>query len=228
MNDREQRAWGRLLESAPRGRYEHARSWQKREKRRANFRAKIARQPGGCWLWTAQAPDRGGKPYPLWGVKIEGRCLQRSAFVWMIGEFFPELADGLPHRTTTACGKPLCINPLHRLNGMVTRGTLTPDQAREVYKLKGDDARAVAVQFGISANQVLSIWRGRNWGAITGAVNQTKQRKVTPPEVVEAILARKGELSGRKVAEEFNVSHKTVQRIWGGQHRGLPREQAPC
>lgn len=225
MSDREQVAWGRLTESAPRGRYEHARTTEKREQRRANFRDKVARQPDGCWLWTAQAPIRGNKPYPLWGVKVNGKSQQRSAFTWMIGEFFPELADKLPHRTTTRCGQSLCINPLHRTNGMVTRGVLTPEQAREVYALKGTNAREVAVQFGLSANQVLSIWRGRNWGAVTGAVNKTQQRKVTPPEVVEAIKERLGTASGRSVAAEFNVSYKTVQRIWGGVHRGLPAAQ---
>lgn len=226
---KEQAAWGRLSESAPRGRYEHARSWQKREKRRANFRAKVVRQSSGCWLWVGQAPVRGGKPYPLWGVKIKGRSQQRSAFVWMVGEFFPELAATLPHRTQPSCGQPTCIAPTCRVNGMLTANRITPEQAVELFNMKGKkDAGEVAELFGISRNQVLSIWRGRNWGDVTGAVNQTRQRKVTPPDIVDAIKARHGQASSRAVAAEFNVSYKTVLRIWNDEHRGLPREQAPC
>lgn len=146
----------------------------------------------------------------------------------MVGEFFPEMAATLPHRTSTSCGISICISPLHRVNGMVTRGVLTPEQAREVYALKGTDARGVAVSFGISSNQVMSIWRGRNWGDVTGAVHQRQQRKVTPPEVVEAIRQRHGQASSRVVGAEFNVSNKTVLRIWNDQHRGLSQEQATC
>jgi hypothetical protein len=82
----------------------------------------------------------------------------------MMGEFFPEVAATLPHRTSTSCGVDLCISPVHRINGMVTRGTLTPAQAREVYSLKGTDAGGVAESFGISPNQVMSIWRGPELG----------------------------------------------------------------
>src|SRR5690606_27044770 len=119
--------------------------------------------------------------------------------------------------------------PTHRINGMLTANRITPEQAAELFGMKGKtDATAVAEKFGISRNQVLSIWRGRYWGDVTGAVNQTKRRKVTPPEVVDAIRTRYGQASSRVVAEEFGVSYKTVLRIWNNGHRGLSQEQTPC
>ncbi len=149
----------------------------------------------------------------------------------MCEEFFPEIAATLPHRTSARCGQTMCVNPFHRVNGMVTNNLVTAVEAVQIYELKGKEtAGAVAGRFGCSANQVRAIWRGRNWGAVTGAEYRPQQRRVTPPEVVAAILERKGSApNGKVVAAEFNVSYKTVLRIWNGTSRAsLPREQAPC
>lgn len=227
---KEQAAWGRLSESAPRGHYEHARSWEKRNTRRRNFAAKVEQEPAtGCWVWRGQAPTRGGKPYPLFGVKVDGQSIQRSAFAWMCGEFFPELDANRPGRTSQRCGNPRCINPYHRVNKMATRNTLTATQAVAVYALRGSDPRVVGDQFGISYNQVLSIWNGRNWADVTGAPTWVTSRKITPVEVVQAILDRKGTMSARACAREFNVSNHYVGRVWRGAIRpGLSQQQAPC
>lgn len=217
MNNREQRAWGRLSELAPRGRYEHVRSWNKRNRRRSNFAAKVKLDTAtACWVWQGQAPTRGGNPYPLFGLKVDGQSLQRSAFAWMCEEFFPELDANRPGRTSQTCGNSRCINPYHRVNRMATRNTLTATQAVAVYALRGSDPRVVGDQFGISYNQVMSIWRGRNWAEVTGAEPWVTTRKVTPPEVVLAIRECKGTMSARACAREFGVSNHYVGRVWRG------------
>ncbi|QJD53984.1 HNH endonuclease [Streptomyces phage Galactica] len=227
--NKEQAAWGRLMESAPRGRYEHIRPWQKRNARRANFRARVSRQPNGCWLWTGRSVIRNGKAYPMWSVKADGQHTHKSAFVWMMKEFFPEVAATLPRRTSTTCGNTMCIAPTHRVHCMWTNTQLTPKQAIEVYQLRNtEDAAEVAGRFGISRNQVLAIWRGRNWADVTGAQYPGKQRRVTTPETAQAIRERYGHASAAAVAAEFGISRRTVNRIWADQNYRLPQEQAAC
>lgn len=210
----EQRAWSRLSQAAPRARYEHVRSWEKHNARRRNFLAKVSRNDHGCWLWSGQAPNRRGQPYPLFGVKTDGVSVQRSAFAWMIDEFFPELRDNRPGRTAASCGNAVCVSPFHRSNRMTTRNVITADQAVEVYAAKGSDARAVASRFGISRNQVLAIWRGRNWSDVTGAQVPAPVSRKIPPEVTEAIASRRGTASARAVSREFGVSNHYVGRVW--------------
>lgn len=214
----EGRAWAILQRPAPRGRYEHARSWEIRNNHRRSFVRRINRTPGGCWLWTGQSPERGGKPYPMvgWRVRRSGRAaLHRSAFTWMMEEWFPEEHAKLPHRTTTTCGNNLCLNPYHRVDKMNTQNKITAEQAVELYALKGRVHSAeVAEQFGISRNQVLSIWRGRNWASVTGAVKPPPVNRKTPPEVEARIIELKGTGSSRQIAEQLNISYKTVLRVW--------------
>lgn len=216
--DAEGRVWRRLQKPAPRARYEHERAWDKKNRRRANFVSKIDRQPGGCWVWTGQTSVRGNRQYSLTSYRERpGKHATRSAFAFMMETFFPEIE--LPHRTSPNCGVDLCINPLHRANSMVTNNVLTADQALKVYLSAGTDPREVAERFGISQNQVRSIWRGRNWRTVTGAPEHVPRRKVTPPEMEQAIRERKGTASSRVVGSEFGVSYKTVLRIWRHEHR---------
>ena len=227
MDRREQVAWGRLQELAPRGRYEHIKPWEKRNRRRRNFVRRLDRKPNGCWVWTGQRARRAQNDYPAVTIRDGGKHKQRSAFAWMVEEFFPEVT--LPHRTSSTCGNSMCVNPLHRADAMITNNLLTADEALQVYQLKGQlKSREVAEKFGISANQVLSIWRGRNWNHVTGhpkPQGPTRPRR-TPDEVRRKILEFQGEASSREVAAQFGVSFRTVARIWANP--GLSQEQAPC
>lgn len=226
MDRREQTAWGRLLELAPRGRYEHLKSWEKRNRRRRNFVRRLDRKPDGCWVWTGQRAKRAQNDYPAITIRDNGKHWQRSAFAWMTEEFFPEIT--LPHRTFATCGNSMCVSPLHRANAMVTNNILTADEALQVYQCKGKlKSHEVAQKFGISANQVLCIWRGRNWSEVTGHPKPQgpTRPKRTPDDVRKQILECQGNASSREVAARFGVSHRTVSRIWANP--GLSQTQTP-
>lgn len=180
------------------------------------------------------APTRTqGKRYPILSIKVGGVSRQKSAFGWMIDRFFPELAATRPSRTSPTCGNDLCINPYHRANKAVTNNRITADQARQIYAAKGEEeAAAVAQRFGISRNQVLSIWRGRNWGPVTGAPRHRPQRQVYSDDVVLKVAALKGRASTRKAAAEVGVSTPFVRSVWSGRRQpknpDLLPEQLPC
>lgn len=234
MNDREQRAWGRLSESAPRGRYEHARTWEKRDRQRQRFVSRIRRE-GGHWLWDGQTVTRDGKAYPMFAYRIIGgrreHRRQVMAFRHLMAEFFPEMADRMPQRTAPTCGEDLCIFPWHRANLMVTRQTITADQAREIYQAKGTRAKdEIATAYGISTDQVLAIWRGRSWRSVTGAPVHEPKRKVYDDATVRRVLELKGAGSSRAVAAQLGVGYKFVLDVWAGTRkpRSLSQEQTPC
>lgn len=224
----EERAWRKLQEPAPRGVYQHVGTWQRLNRRRQAFVSKIRREPDGCWVWTGQLSKRsGGKHYPAVSHRIDGKSVQRSAFSWLLDEFFPEVSATRPIRTSPACGNSSCINPLHRINAMATNPTITPGQAVEIYELKGKEtARVVAERFGVNYNHVLSIWRGRNWSDVTGAEKKSPQRRVVAPEIVEVAIQRRGTVSSRALGRELGVSYKTILRIW--KRSALSQEQGVC
>jgi hypothetical protein len=138
----------------------------------------------------------------------------------MMEEFFPELAADLPSKTSPNCGNSMCISPFHRRNSTATNTKLTSDQALQVYAQRhAGNSAATAAEFGISRNQVMSIWRGRNWADVTGAVLPKPVRRTTSPELEAEIATRRGGgKSSRIVGEELGVSYKTVLRIWA-KHR---------
>lgn len=54
--------------------------------------------------------------------------------------------------------------------GMPPRGRLTPEQAREIYRIGNkESAESVGRKFGVSASMVWAIRRGRAWASVTGA-----------------------------------------------------------
>ena len=220
--DQQEAAWNRLKKPTLRRQYEHIKSWERRRDHRANFTAKVTRDAEtGCWLWGGQVTYVSGRSYPITSFRPqpgEDRR-QRSSFSWMVLEFFPELAAMTVHRTAPACGQRMCINPWHRVDGRVTRQTLTADGARAVYADKGHkDAQVVAQQHGISRDQVLAIWRGRNWRQATGAaphVPGSSRRSYTAAEF-DKVLELKGTGSSRKVAEQVGVHYKFVLGVWSG------------
>ncbi|QNJ57643.1 HNH endonuclease [Streptomyces phage Keanu] len=220
MNDREQVAWGRLSEVAPRGRYEHPRTRTKRVKQRQNFVSRIDRRDGH-WIWTGQTTTRDGKRYPMFSYRIlgGGRDSRRQvmAFRHLMSECFPELVAKIPQRTAPACGEPMCVYPWHRANMMNTRQTITGEQALAIYQAKGTRSAAdLASEYGISSEQVNAIWRGRSWRSVTGAPVPIPKRKVYDDDMVRRVLDLKGTGSSRAVAAELGIGYKFVLDVWAG------------
>lgn len=218
----ETQAWARLREPAPRQRYEHAKTWTRRNQRRANFVRRIDRVDG-CWVWTGQKSIRHDRTYPLVSHREQpgNRRVQRSAFAWLVQEFLPELEPMTRHRTSPACGVDLCINPWHRQDRRVTRRTITAADAKAIYARRDDAAQAVALDHGISRDQVLSIWRGRNWRSATGAAEHVPSRRVYTDDEVARALALKGTgLSSRQAAAQVGVHYKFVLAVWAGLRTG--------
>ena len=211
-------AWARLSELSPRQKYEHAKSWTRRNRRRASFVRRLTRTDTGCWVWGGQASRVGGRAYPITSFRTrDNQRVQRSAFAWLVHEFFPEFEPMTRHRTAAACGVELCVNPWHRRDARVTRQSITAVQAREIYAAKNEDAQAVASRYGISRDQVLSIWRGRNWRSATGAPEHTPKRRVYTDDEVAAVLALKDTgLSSRQAGEKVGVHYKFVLSVWAG------------
>lgn len=215
-------AWGRLQQRqrAPRLKYEHVKTWNKRNRRRVNFVRRVGRTDAGCWVWRGQSSVTKGKVYPVVSFREppNSHRVQRSAFAWLIREFFPEFTSMTTHRTSPGCGDALCINPWHRRDRRVTRQSITSDQARAIYAARGvDEAGAVARTHGISRDQVLSIWRGRNWNLATGAPRHTPNRRVYTDAEVEKVRELRGTGSSRAVAAQLGVHYKFVLDVWAGK-----------
>lgn len=231
--DREQIAWGRLQELAPRGRYEHTRTLARRNGHRSSFLRRVDRTPGGCWLWTGPVQQGKSAKYTLFffrAIEPPHPARNRSAFVWMMQEWFPETEVSDKHRTMATCGNDLCINPHHRRDMKLTRAFLTPDQVIEIFNAQGRVAAIdLAAQYGISQSGVSNIWTGKRWSDVTGAKYKPKAQKPKvhiPDEIVNMIRAQQGIRSTRSVARDFNVSQASVARIWRGERRAsLPQEQ---
>lgn len=231
----EQEAWRRLAALPARKRYEHAKTWSKKVRRRRNLAKRIQRDASGCWVWTGQTTTRKGRVYALFSYRTPApenkRVVTRSAFGSLIDEWFPELQAMARRRTSPriTCD-PLCVNPLHRVDKSVTRQTLTADQVIEIYRSRGEVAKDdLAKRFGVSREQVASIWNGRNWARVTGATPHRPTRRVTSPEVIHKILELKGcGRSSRDVAAEFDVGYKVVLAVWNGTRSipNLPQKQS--
>lgn len=211
-------AWARLNATAPREKYEHVKTWTRRNRRRASFVRRIDRTDTGCWLWRGQVSRVNGREYPITSFRTQpgNKQQQRSAFAWLVGEFFPEFAPMTRHRTSPGCEQQLCINPWHRVDRRVTRRSITSTQAREIYAAKGEKPQAVASRYGISKDQVLSIWRGRNWRSATGAPAHEPKRRVYTDDEVQRVLDLKGTGSSREVAAQVGVHYKFVLSVWAG------------
>lgn len=216
----DQDAWARLLITSPREKYEHVKTWTRRNRRRASFVRRITRDPAtACWLWTGQVSRFNGREYPITSFRVQpgNKQQQRSAFAWLVHEFLPEFEPMTRHRTSPGCGQQRCINPWHRVDRRVTRRSITADDARAIYARRNEPPQAVASCYGISKDQVLSIWRGRNWRSATGAPTHEPRRRVYSDDEVEAVMALKGTgLSSRQAAAQVGVHYKFVLSVWAG------------
>jgi hypothetical protein len=178
--------------------------------------------------------------YPVYYVYSPGtaRCKKRSAFLWMMQTWFPNVKMmGNLKGTTPTCGRHSCINPRHRRAYVPDHVyKLTPDQVRKIFGEKGTrNAKAVAEDFGIEPCTVWRIWSGRQQSDVTGVKRPTKVwRKLTPRDVRAIYALRDSGRSKAAIGRDYGVNPTTIGHIWTGRTwghvtgAGLSQEQAPC
>lgn len=230
--DAEGRAWARIQKPAPRGHYEHAQVYAKRTSKQVAFRQRVKRNPAtGCWLWVGQVlPGSNGHRYPVFYHRREAGDSDnttRSAFPWMMREWFPEVTVVPYQQTTTTCGVPVCINPFHRTARVPgpRQGQARLDHAvvLEIYAMRtsGRTQQSVGEQFGVTPSAVHKIWHGIRWSTLTGHGKDDPCRsKIMSAEKALAIYHRRKEGTAGQVAEEFGVGRTTVTNIWLGETWG--------
>lgn len=133
-------------------------------------------EPDECWLWTGRC-QTGGYGQFSW----PGGALVAHRAAWMVWVGPIPAGAMLCHH----CDVRVCCNPAHLYLGdaatngadAVTRGRSTAgmrhprrklsadqvDEIRRRYAAGGVLQRDLAVEYGVSENQVWRIWRGRQW-----------------------------------------------------------------
>lgn len=133
------------------------------------------------------------------------------------------------HQAAHSCGRrhDACVNPSHlswktnsenqieryQQSGLTRRAKLTPEQVKEIRSLEG---RAkvidIAKQFGVSSNNVRSIFAGRLW-----TDGKTTQKHVFNDDEVNLIRTTPlKEKPAIEWAREFGVHRAVVDRIRRG------------
>lgn len=171
----------------------------------------------GCWVW--HGPDFEGRPITYQWNPATAHNAKRSAFLWMMEVWFPEVKFSDRTRgTAPTCGQPMCIAPHHRRGRTFAHLTkLKPEQVRAIFALRDVRKMAeVAVEFDVSVSLVSGIWSGKHHVNITGQWDIRKNpRKLTARQALD-IYALKGKGQQQQVADRFNVSRATIRHIWSG------------
>lgn len=224
----EERAWERLQKPVPRGRYEHPSVYTLRTRKRVNFVRRINRKPGACWLWTGAFVTVANAKLPMYyhnrdAKRTPNDNTTRSAFLWMMREWFPEVPTQKWAKTDATCGNDLCISPYHRqhkkLGNVAEPFRINHDQIRQVYALRdsGRGVNEVAREFGWHNTLVSKIWSGARYAGVTGHPNPKPKRKALSAEAAVQVYARlDSNANAQQVADEFGVSVNVVRDIWDG------------
>lgn len=188
---------------------------------RARFRSQLQRDPAtGCWLWRGYR-DRDGRPVFRVRTASHGNNSSRSAFVWMMEQWFPQVP--FPNRdraTRPVCGRGACLSPHHRQQRTYAHLTkLTPGQVAQIFAARGyERVGQVAARHGVAESTVLNVWAGRSHRDLTGLKVPTSAAVRLTPEMALSIWGCKDTgRTQREVAEEFSVSQATVSNIWRGR-----------
>lgn len=219
METREQAAWRAFRSTATRPKYDNHPGARRLGKTNDRFKQRVIRDPHTeCWAWTGPTYNSGPICY-VWST-TRGRTMTRSAFLWLMEQWFPsvEFADG-SRSTQPVCGNRQCISPFHRKSrGYEHLTKLTRTQVLAVFAKRDQrDARGVAVEFGVSEGAVHGIWSGRFHRSITGQPEvKRSNRKLTAEQATEVYAARGGSGTQRELAERYGVSRATIRRIWDG------------
>lgn len=187
-----------------------------------------------CWLWSG-AKDEIGRPAFVWNGKT-GRA---HRFSWALHHGpIPKGLEVCHH-----CDNPRCVNPEHLFLGTHAenmqdcgrkgrqRGNrgmffgerhpmhkLTTDDVNVIRLRRGESARKLADEFGVSTCTIREIQTGRTW-------NQAKHEtliaggKLGPKRKIDETIAREikrsGEL-GTMLADRYGVSTTLVSQIKKG------------
>jgi|SRR6185295_19632817 len=136
-----------------------------------------------------------------------------------------ELKNGPPptpeHHAAHSCnrGHDACVNPNHLRWKTPSENfkeaephrklKLRPEQAREIRDLKGlEHATVTAERFGIAESTVRNIQAGRLWRE-----GERRGRAFRDAEV-QHIRSMQGKISGRELAQQYEVSANVIYRIW--------------
>lgn len=217
----EERAWERLQRPYTRGKYEHPSSVRSKINKRASFLKRLARQESGCWLWfgtTITGPN--GEPSPIfYHWRDNTTNTTRSAFMWMMREWFPEVRVAPGQQTVVTCGNRKCLSPYHRrtvtMNENKNRKHYDKTDVLRAYDLKGHMTPEEAAKItGLTPATVRRIWIGARWSSVTG--EKPSPRRLTPDRVMEIYEARESGKSMAAAAKEFKVGVNTLRQIWLG------------
>lgn len=224
-------AWEIVTRPAPKGRYEHADAYRAREGKRIAFRQRVRRSPGGCWVWVGKHLASNGRAYPMYYHRRDPATdpnPTRSAFLWMMREFFPDVPVRQYEQTTTRCGRDLCVNPYHRVRSQrKSPNVMSHDLVREIYAWRGSSTvTEVAKLYDQSTPVVSRIWTGQRWSSVTGWTPEDTP-KMGADKAMAVYELRGSGRTQKSVADEFGVSQSTVSNIWNGLTRanrtGQPR-----
>ncbi len=127
------------------------------------------------------------------------------------------------HQAAHSCGRRHdgCVNPQHlswktngenqadryQQSGLTKRCKLTPEQVDEIRSLK-DRAKIgdIVNQFGVSYNNIRSIWAGRLWNNTSSLT-----RRVFTDEEVRTIRASKK--TNKELGQEYGVKHGVIAQM---------------
>lgn len=197
------------------------------------FWAKVDKQPGGCWLWTAGTNPRG---YGTFNVRGRMTVASRYSFVMAHGP----IPEGQMVRHT--CDTPACVRPAHLVAGthadnmkdMSSRGRACrgEDNERSVLTEQdvthiltrlaaGDYGKDIAKDFGVTAANITAIRLGKTWAHIPRppGIESYAGWALTNQQVREIEKRLKaGELM-TQLAREYGVSNTAARSIRDGRNR---------
>jgi len=145
------------------------------EKEKAKMKLiRKVRIDGECWMWTGGA-NESGHGRVRHGHAVVGA--HRLAYAAWKGP----IPDGL--NVCHACDRPGCINPDHLwlgtqkdnlrdrdVKGRCVQAVLTADQVADIRR-SSRSARALAAQYGVTADNVYKIRRGRTWKHVSAGLS---------------------------------------------------------
>lgn len=185
--------------------------------------------PDDCWEWTGKWKLPAG--YGMVTIRNDGKRSTATA-----SRIAYALANGLvefPERDLVVChtcDNPPCCNPTHLWLGTSKENTEdSVVKGRAAYKLTNADVLAIlesdetgvvlAKRFGVTPDIVSKIRLGRTWTHLTrerARAPDANYRGVTLTETDVRSIRAAGDASSRDLAQRFDVSVGTINRIRAG------------
>lgn len=177
-------AYRRLFQPPVRRRYEHREHFERRAELRFFFSEKVRYdRDTECWTWLGnhQTYEVAGEKrrYPVFYFRVDRHkdaTTSRSAFLWLMMEYFPRSQVKKGDRTSITCGNEMCISPYHRVKYMpkVQREArmgkhMSDEDVLRLYSLRGTMTQLQASRkMGVPPSTVSRVWSGKRWASITG------------------------------------------------------------